>query len=87
MVRPMLNSLATQSHKIKRRIIMTLPIATVERIAKEAGIPRISSNATKALIDSAEAHIKSVATKAYTYTQHAGRNTLKAEDIAAVITQ
>ena len=66
---------------------MTLPIATVERIAKEAGIPRISEKATIALIDSAESHIKSVATKAYTYTQHAGRNTLKAEDIAAVIAQ
>jgi len=66
---------------------MTLPIATVERIVKEAGIERISSGATKALIDSAENHIKSVATNAYTYTKHAGRNTLKAEDVAAVIQQ
>lgn len=77
----------SSSYKTLRNHTMTLPLATVERIAKEAGIPRISSSATKALIDSAEAHIKSVAIKAYTYTQHAGRNTLKGEDIEAVISQ
>lgn len=60
-----------------------LPIASVERIIKSAGIARISSEATKAIIESAVAHIKTEATKAYTLSQHAGRNTLKAIDVEA----
>ena len=60
-----------------------LPIASVERIIKSAGIARISNEATKALIESAVAHIKTEAAKAYTLSQHAGRNTLKAIDVEA----
>lgn len=62
---------------------MELAIAPVERLIKEAGIARISTDATKAIIDSAETHIKSLAAKSYTYSQHAGRNTLKAVDVEA----
>ena len=64
---------------------MTLPVATVERIIREAGVERVSSSATKAMIDASEAYIKSISTKAYSYTQHAGRNTLKDVDVAAAL--
>ena len=60
-----------------------LPVASVERIIREAGVSRIGSDATKLIIESAVTHIKTEATKAYTLAQHAGRNTLKAVDVEA----
>jgi histone H3/H4 len=62
---------------------MSLPVAPVERLIKEAGISRISITATKAIIDDAENYIKDRAAKAYVLTQHAGRNTLRVEDVQA----
>ena len=64
---------------------MTLPIATTERIIREAGVSRISSEATKLIIDNAESYIKSLATKSYAYSTHAGRNTLKDVDVMAAL--
>ena len=64
---------------------MTIPIATTERIIRDAGIPRISSDATKLIVTSAETHIKDIATKAYAYAQHAGRSTLKEVDVKAAL--
>ena len=64
---------------------MTLPVATVERIIREAGVERVSSSATKAMIDAAESFIKVKSSQAYSYTKHAGRNTLKDVDIAAAL--
>ena len=64
---------------------MTLPVATVERIIREAGVERVSSSATKAMINASEAYIKAISSKAYSYTQHAGRNTLKDVDILAAL--
>lgn len=60
-----------------------LPIASVERIIREAGVSRIGQDATKLIIESAVNHIKTESTKAYTFAQHAGRNTLKAVDVEA----
>ena len=64
---------------------MTLPIATTERVIREAGVERISSAATKLIIDNTEAYIKSLAAKSYTYATHAGRNTLKDVDVLAAL--
>ena len=64
---------------------MVLPIATTERVIREAGVARISEEATKLIISEAESHIKSVASKAYTYATHAGRNTLKDIDVKAAL--
>ena len=64
---------------------MTLPIATIERVIRESGVERVSSGATKAMIDATETYIKTLSTKAYSYTQHAGRNTLKDVDIQAAL--
>jgi len=71
--------------ELKGHIIMTLPIATTERVIREAGVSRISSEATKLIIDSAESYIKSLATRSYSYATHAGRNTLKDSDVRAAL--
>jgi histone H3/H4 len=63
----------------------TLPLASVERIIKEAGIPRVSSDATRVIIEHAINEIKKVATTSYALTQHAGRNTLKDIDVNAAL--
>ena len=64
---------------------MTLPIITTERVIREAGVARISEDATKLIIAEAETYIKNVATKSYTYATHAGRNTLKDIDVKAAL--
>ena len=67
-------------------IIMTLPIATVERIAKEGtGVKRISKSGTLAIIENAESYIKSLTSKASGYATHAGRSTLKDIDVWAAL--
>lgn len=64
---------------------MSLPHATIERVVKEAGIPRVSSAATKLLSAATEEYLKKMALRAYTYTQNSGRNTLKDKDVAVVL--
>jgi DNA-binding protein len=62
-----------------------LPTATIERIIRSAGIPRVSNDATALIIPEVEKFIKDLATKAYGYTTHAGRNTLKDIDVEAAL--
>ena len=64
---------------------MVLPIATTERVIREAGVARISEDATKMIINEAESYIKSLAVKSYSYATHAGRNTLKDIDVKAAL--
>ncbi|MDR3101625.1 MAG: histone family protein [Methanocalculaceae archaeon] len=58
-----------------------LPKAAVVRLAKKAGAERVGEDAADALVAKAEIYIEEIAKKAYEYAQHAGRKTIKAEDI------
>lgn len=58
-----------------------LPKAAVVRLAKKAGAERVGEDAADALVAKAESYIEEIAKKAYEYAQHAGRKTIKAEDI------
>lgn len=58
-----------------------LPIAAVVRIAKKNGAERVGSDAAEALVAKAEAYIAELTKKANQYALHAGRKTIKEEDI------
>ncbi|MDO8841318.1 MAG: histone family protein [Methanocalculus sp.] len=58
-----------------------LPIAAVVRIAKKNGAERVGSDAAEALVAKAEAYIADLTKKANQYALHAGRKTIKEEDI------
>lgn len=58
-----------------------LPIAAVVRIAKANGAERVGSDAAELLVQKAEAYIAKLTKEADKLATHAGRKTLKAEDI------
>lgn len=58
-----------------------LPTAAVIRIAKANGAERVGSDAVEILVKKAEAYIWDLATEANRLAAHAGRKTIKAEDI------
>lgn len=58
-----------------------LPVSTVARIAKRAGVERVGKDATAALIVYAEAYIGDLAKEAARLASHAGRKTIQADDI------
>jgi histone H3/H4 len=55
--------------------------ASVVRLAKKAGAVRVGEDAADALVAKAETYIQSIAKQAFDLAQHAGRKTIKAEDI------
>ena len=59
-----------------------LSIAPMHRICKNAGAKRVSEAAAKALAEQLEDVGVKIAKEAIDYAQHAGRKTVKAEDIA-----
>jgi len=58
-----------------------LPIAAVVRVAKNNGAERVGSDASEAMIQLTEAYLAKLVKEASKLAGHAGRKTLKAEDI------
>ena len=58
-----------------------LPIAAVIRIAKKTGAERVGSDAAVALVAQTEDYIACLVKEANTLAIHAGRKTIKKEDI------
>ena len=61
--------------------MVDLPIAAVIRIAKKNGAERVGSDAAAALLAKTEAYIGNLTKEANRFAHHAGRKTIKEEDI------
>jgi len=61
-----------------------LPLAPLKRVAKKAGAERVSDEAVKEIRDILEEIAEDLARDAATAAKHAGRVTVKAEDIRLV---
>ncbi|KQC10253.1 MAG: histone [Candidatus Cloacimonas sp. SDB] len=62
-----------------------LPIAAVVRIAKKSGAERVGSDAASALVVRTEDYIANLVKEANRLAMHAGRKTLKEEDIELAV--
>jgi len=68
---------------VLRRFCMTeLPIAPVDRIIRKAGAERVSQEAAQALASVMENYIIDLTEKAVILAQHAGRKTVRVEDVS-----
>ena len=61
--------------------MVDLPIAAVKRIARKHGAARVGSDAAAALLAKTEMYIADLTKEANRLAQHAGRKTLREEDI------
>jgi histone H3/H4 len=64
-----------------------MSIAPMHRIIKKAGAERVSEEASLALRDALEDIGVRIAREALDFTKHAGRKTVKADDIQIAVTK
>jgi histone H3/H4 len=62
-----------------------LPLAPITRLVRNAGAERVSEEASQALAELLEEYGEKVAKKAVSLAKHAGRKTVKAEDIKEAV--
>lgn len=62
-----------------------IPVAPVKRVIKNAGAERVSDDAAEALRNILEERGTEIAQDARRFANHAGRKTVREEDIEAVI--
>ncbi len=62
-----------------------LPIAAIVRLAKKNGAERVGSDAAQALVMKAEDYIANLAKEANRLAMHAGRKTIKEEDVELAV--
>ncbi len=60
---------------------MPLPLSSVEKLIRKAGAQRVSKGAAKELASYLNDVATEIAREAITLSEHAGRKTVKAEDI------
>ncbi|MCW1296155.1 MAG: NFYB/HAP3 family transcription factor subunit [Candidatus Parvarchaeota archaeon] len=60
---------------------MVLPLATMEKIIKKGGAERVGEDAKQALAEVLEEIAIQISARAATLAKHAGRKTIKLEDI------
>jgi histone H3/H4 len=61
--------------------LANLPVAAIVRIAKQNGAERVGSDAAAALVAKTEEYIAGLTVEANKLALHAGRKTIKAEDV------
>jgi len=62
-----------------------LPKAPVTRLVRNAGAERVSEDASQALVEVLEEYGEKVARKAVSLAKHAGRKTVKKEDVMEAV--
>ena len=62
-----------------------LPLAAMEKLLKQGGAERVSDKAKVALKDAIESIANEISIKAIKFAVHAGRKTVKAEDIKLAV--
>jgi len=65
--------------------VADIPTAPIERILRKSNIDRVSEDAAKALRDYLEAEAIRVGEKAAKLARHAGRVTIKEEDVRLAV--
>ena len=71
--------MAKKSKQIE--VLRGIPLAAMDRILRKAGAPRVSDSGKKALRDALEDVAVEISKQALEFAEHAGRKTIKAEDI------
>ncbi len=60
-----------------------LPLAPLKRLMKQAGAERVADDGVEAMRDVIEEEVLDLAREANRFAQHAGRKTIKKEDVIA----
>ncbi len=64
-----------------------IPLASMEKVLRKSGAFRVSDDAKTALKELIEKHAAEISMRAVKFANHAGRKTVKAEDIELAINE